>query len=202
MGIGRDLNHPPTKWAFMLQILNSSRCPEKKGNCPVLSTCFFQLRFGFLKLKLQLNYPQANQHKKWDSPRFPPKFLPIQLPLFPTCKAAADSLPWRSNCSCEAKKKLPGLTVNIPSFVQQKGVFELGFQKIRSENFLGWKKNHVRHCAGLHANPFKHPPDAETELPCCGASLLCRPCRKRWAGEFAHDLVTNDPHSAVESIFS
>ena len=140
MGIGRDLNHPPTKWEFMLQILNSSRCPEKKGNCPVLSTCFFQLRFGFLKLKLQLNYPQANQHKKWDSPRFPPKFLPIQLPLFPTCKAAADSLPWRSNCSCEAKKKLPGLTVNIPSFVQQKGVFELGFQKIRSENFLGWKK--------------------------------------------------------------
>ena len=104
MGIGRDLNHPPTKWEFMLQILNSSRCPEKKGNCPVLSTCFLQLRFGFLKLKLQLNYPQANQHKKWDSPRFPPKFLPIQLPLFPTCKAAADSLPWRSNCSCEAKK--------------------------------------------------------------------------------------------------
>lgn len=60
MGIGRDLNHPPTKWEFMLQILNSSRCPEKKGNCTVLSTCFFQLRFGFLKLKLQLTLKQTN----------------------------------------------------------------------------------------------------------------------------------------------
>ena len=154
MGIGRDLNHPPTKWEFMLQILNSSRCPEKKGNCPVLSTCFFQLRFGFLKLKLQLNYPQANQHKKWDSPRFPPKFLPIQLPLFPTCKAAADSLPWRSNCSCEAKKKLPGLTVNIPSFVQQKGVFWIGISKNPIRKFFGLKKKSCSALCRTACQPF------------------------------------------------
>lgn len=201
MGIGRDLNHPPTKWEFMLQILNSSRCPEKKGNCTVLSTCFFQLRFGFLKLKLQLTLKQTNirngtppvSHQSFR--RFNYLFFPPVMRLQIHCLDVPIA-PAKRKKNCQVWQWISQVLFSKWQFLNW------DFKKSDQKIFLGWKKNHFRHCAGLHAKPFKHPPDAETELPCCGASLLCRPCRKRWAGEFAHYLVTSDPHSAVESIFS
>lgn len=136
MGIGRDLNHPPTKWEFMLQILNSSRCPEKKGNCTVLSTCFFQLRFGFLKLKLQLTLKQTNI-RNGTPPVSHQSFCRFNYLFFPPVRRLQIHCLDVPIAPAKRKTKLPGLTVNIPSFVQQMAVFELGFQKIRSENFLG-----------------------------------------------------------------
>ena len=155
MGIGRDLNHPPTKWEFMLQILNSSRCPEKKGNCTVLSTCFFQLRFGFLKLKLQLTLKQTNirngtppvSHQSFC--RFNYLFFPPVMRLQIHCLDVPIA-PAKRKKNCQVWQWISQVLFSKWQFLNW------DFKKSDQTFFLGWKKTFSALCRTA-CQPFQTP---------------------------------------------